>query len=99
MILIYVLNVSLYITDELSVDKQRLSYCILLYTTSNRMETWLKILLFFAILLKYKILPLQSFSEIFLFVDRRTMMYVVGNFQEKTDFDSSSGHLQALFIK
>ena len=58
-----------------------------------------KFYFFFAILLKYKILPLQSFSEIFLFVDRRTMMYVVGNFQEKTDFDSSSGHLQALFIK
>ena len=86
-------------TDELSVDKQRLSYCILLYTTSNSMEMRLKILLFYAILLKYKTLLLQSFSEFFLFVDRRTMIYVVGNYQEKTDFDSSSGHLQALFIK
>ena len=48
---------------------------------------------------KYKILLLQTFIEFFLFVDRRTMMYVVGQYQEKTDFDSSSGHLQALFIK
>jgi len=86
-------------TDELSVDKQRLPYCILLYMTSNSMEARLKILLSYAILLKYKILLLQSFSEFFLFVDRRTMIYVVGNYQEKTDFDSSSGHLQALFIK
>lgn len=69
-----------------------------LYTTSNSMQTRLKILLFYAFLLKYKILLLQTFSE-FLFVDRRTMIYVVGKYQEKTDFDSSSGHLQALFIK
>ena len=81
------------------MDKQRLSYCILLYTTSNSMETRLKILLFYAILLKYKILFVQSFSEFFLFVDRRTIIYVAGNYQEKTDIDSSSGHLQALFIK
>ena len=69
-----------------------------LYTTSNSMQTRLKILLFYAVLLKYKILLLQTFSE-FLFVDRRTMIYVVGKYQEKTDFDSSSGHLQALFNK
>ena len=69
-----------------------------LYTTSNSMQTRLKILLFYAFLLKYKILLLQTFSE-FLFVDRRTMIYVVGKYQEKTDFDSSSGHLQALFNK
>ena len=62
------------------------------------MQTRLKILLFYAFLLKYKILLLQTFSE-FLFVDRRTMIYVVGKYQEKTDFDSSSGHLQALFNK
>ena len=68
------------------------------YTTSNSMQTRLKILLFYAFLLKYKILLLQTFSE-FLFVDRPTMIYVVGKYQEKTDFDSSSGHLQALFIK
>ena len=70
-----------------------------LYTTSNSMQTRLKILLFYAVLLKYKILLLQTFSEFLLFVDRRTMIYVVGKYQEKTDFDSSSGHLQALFIK
>ena len=70
-----------------------------LYTTSNSMQTWLTILLVYALLLKYKILLLQTFSEFFLFVDRRTMIYVVGKDQEKTDFDSSSGHLQALFIK
>ena len=58
-----------------------------------------KFYFFYAILLKYKILLLQSFSEFFLFVDWRTMMYVLGNYQEKTDFDSSSGHLQALFTK
>ena len=69
-----------------------------LYTTSNSMQTRLKILLFYAVLLKYKILLLQTFSE-FLFVDWRTMIYVVGKYQEKTDFDSSSGHLQALFNK
>ena len=69
-----------------------------LYTTSNSMQTRLKILLFYAFLLKYKILLLQTFSE-FLFVDRQTMIYVVGKYQEKTDFDSSSGHLQALFNK
>ena len=69
-----------------------------LYTTSNSMQTRLKILLFYAFLLKYKILLLQTFSE-FLFVDGRTMIYVVGKYQEKTDFDSSSGHLQALFNK
>ena len=69
-----------------------------LYTTSNSMQTRLKILLFYAFLLKYKILLLQTFSE-FLFVDWRTMIYVVGKYQEKTDFDSSSGHLQALFNK
>ena len=69
-----------------------------LYTTSNSLQTRLKILLFYAFLLKYKILLLQTFSE-FLFVDRRTMIYVVGKYQEKTDFDSSSGHLQALFNK
>ena len=66
------------------------------YTTSNIIQTRLKILLFYAFLLKYKILLLQTFSE-FLFVDRRTMIYVVGKYQEKTDFDSSSGHLRALF--
>ena len=65
-----------------------------LYTTSNSMQTRLKILLFLRLLIF-----LQSLSEFFLFVDRRTMMYVVGKYQEKTDFDSSSGHLQALFIK
>ena len=70
-----------------------------LYTTSNSMQTRLKILLFDAFLPKYKILLLQTFSEFFLFVDRRTMIYVVGKYQEKTDFDSSSGHLQALFNK
>ena len=70
-----------------------------LYTTSNRVQTRLKILLFYGFLLKYKILLLQTFSEFFLFVDRRTMIYVVGKYQEKTDFDSSSGHLQALFNK
>ena len=70
-----------------------------LYTTSNSMQTRLKILLFYAFLLKYKILLLQTFSEFFLFVDRRTMIYVVGKYQEKTDFDSSSSHLQALFNK
>ena len=69
-----------------------------LYTTSNSMQTRLKILLFYAFLLKYKILLLQTFS-VFLFVDRLTMIYVVGKYQEKTDFDSSSGHLQGLFIK
>lgn len=63
------------------------------------MQTRLKILLFYAFLLKYKILLLQTFIEFFLFVDRRTMIYVVGQYQEKTDFDSSSGDLQALFIK
>ena len=70
-----------------------------LYTTSNIMQTRLKILLFYAFLLKYKILLLQMFSEFFLFVDLRTMIYVVGKYQEKTNFDSSSGHLQALFVK
>ena len=67
-----------------------------LYTTSKNMQTRLKILLFYAFLLKYKILLLQTFSEFFLFVDRRTIIYVVGRYQKKTDFDSSSGHLQAL---
>ena len=67
--------------------------------TSNSMQMRLKILPFYAFLLKYKILLLQSFNEFFLFVDRLTMIYVVGKYQEKTDFDSSSGHLQALFIK
>ena len=70
-----------------------------LYTTSNIMQTRVKILLLYAFLLKYKILLLQTLSEFFLFVDRRTMIYVVGKYQEKTDFDSSSGHLQAVFIK
>ena len=70
-----------------------------LYTTSNSMQTRLEILLFYAFLLTYKILLLQTYSEFFLFVDRRTMIYVVVKYQEKTDFDSSSGHLQALFIK
>ena len=68
------------------------------YTTSNSMQTRLKIQLFYAFLLKYKILLLQTFS-VFLFVDRLTMIYVVGKYQEKTDFNSSSGRLQALFIK
>lgn len=56
-----------------------------LYTTSNSMQTRLKILLFYVFLLKYKILLLQTFSEFFLFVDRRKMIYVVGKYQEKTD--------------
>jgi len=70
-----------------------------LYTTSNIMQTRVKILLFYAFLLKYNVLLLQTLSEFFLFVDRRTMIYVVGKYQEKTDFDSSSSHLQAVFIK
>ena len=41
---------------------------------------------------------LQTFIEFFLFVDRRTMIYVVGKYQEKTDFDSSSGYLQVYLL-
>ena len=69
-----------------------------LYTTSNSMQTRLKILLFLRLFTKIQILLLQTFIEFFLFVDRRTMINVVGKYQEKTDSDSSSGHLQVLFI-